>query len=160
MFTQPCYIQINTKKLRSELERLGYQLFASYNTDADCIYCFDGYYWPKYLSDCKDSAESVKRDLGINVIFCGDNEEAFLSIAGLCDDRTIYQKYVIDEDGEYYPDYAQTSDAYPVFFEKGDIVDFDDEALTHCEHHKAKINELMEYYGLDEGTSRHKDVIY
>lgn len=88
------------------------------------------------------------RDLDIDVIDCGDNEELFLALASLCDDRDIYQKSVIDEDGEYYPDYEETSDAYPVFFSKGDIVDFDDGALVHCKHHKATVEELMQHYGL------------
>lgn len=148
MFIQPCYIRRNTPRLIRELERLGYQKFAKLSNTPDSIYCWDSFYATKDYADCISSAATVKEDLGITVIDCGENEEAFLALAALSDDREIYQKYVIDEDGEYYPDYEATSDAYPVFFSQGDIVDYDDEALVHCRHHKASKWEIMEYYGI------------
>lgn len=148
MFTQPCYIRKNTSHLLYELERLGYQQFAKLSETADSIYCWDSYYVTRDYDECVSSATTVKNDLGITVVGCGENEDAFLALASLCDHRDIYQKYVIDEDGEYYPNYEETSDAYPVFFSQGDIVDYDDEALMHCRHHKASKWEIMEYYGI------------
>ena len=148
MFTQPCFIQKNTLRLRNELEKLGYQLYSAYPQGADCIYCWGCYYRPHLIGTWYAKKISAKMKLGIDVIDCGDNEELFLALASLCDDRDIYQKYAIDEDGEYYPDYEETSDAYPEFFSKGDIVDFDDGALVHCKHHKATVEELIQHYGL------------
>lgn len=130
MFIQPCYIRRNTPRLIREVERLGYQKFAKLSDTLDSIYCWDFFYATKDYADCISSAATMKEDLGITVIDCGENEDAFLALASLCDHRDIYQKYVIDEDGEYYPNYEETSDAYPVFFSQGDIVDDDDEALV------------------------------
>lgn len=148
MFIQPCYIRRNTPRLIRELERLGYQKFAKLSDTPDSIYCWDSFYATKDYADCISSAATVKEDIGITVIDCGENEDAFLALASLCDHRDIYQKYVIDEDGEYYPNYEETSDTYPVFFSQGDIVDDDDEALVHCRHHKASKWEIMEHYGI------------
>lgn len=148
MFIQPCYIRRNTPRLIRELENLGYQKFAKLSDTLDSIYCWDSFYATKDYADCISSAATAKEVLGIMVIDCGENEDAFLALASLCDHRDIYQKYVIDEDGEYYPNYEETSDAYPIFFSQGDIVDYDDEALVHCRHHKASKWEIMEYYGI------------
>ena len=104
-FIKPCFIRKNTPELRKKLEELGYE--------ANAYECF----WDdenRYIITTIGSNGFAFYTLCIKnccilenkeYIDCGDNEELFLAIAALRDDKPDYQWFLWEHnDGEYHPE--------------------------------------------------------
>ena len=104
-FIKPCFIRKNTPELRKKLEELGYE--------ANTYECF----WDdenRYIITTIGSNGFAFYTLCIKnccilenkeYIDCGDNEELFLAIAALRDDKPDYQWFLWEHnDGEYHPE--------------------------------------------------------
>ena len=101
MFTTKCFIRKNTPELRDKLKKLGYRV-------CSCCESKDNIWLNNFLTikndpsihgigvwDIEDSQEEVLNLFLIGnakhpnpAIDCGDNEELFLAIAALRDDKT------------------------------------------------------------------------
>ena len=94
MFTTPCFIRKNTSELRKKLEELGYISHIYNNNDTNNIYV-----------DKLGTYISVDIENQPYFIDCGDNEELFLALAALRDDKPDYQWFLWeDNDCEYHPE--------------------------------------------------------
>ena len=104
-FIKPCFIRKNTPELRKKLDELGY--------GANTYECF----WDdenRYIITTVGSNGFAFYTLCIKnccilenkeYIDCGDNEELFLAIAALRDDKPDYQWFLWEHnDGEYHPE--------------------------------------------------------
>ena len=104
-FIKPCFIRKNTPELRKKLDELGY--------GANTYECF----WDdenRYIITTIGSNGFAFYTLCIKnccilenkeYIDCGDNEELFLAIAALRDDKPDYQWFLWEHnDGEYHPE--------------------------------------------------------
>lgn len=129
MFTQPCLVRNNSRKLRRSIEKMGYknieEIFAYYG---NCIYVFCDI-------EVGNSACYIlmnERDLDIflhnhkEVIDCGKNSRLFKSISALRDDTDKYQWFTNNEN---YIWYCCTKN----------------ECTDKCLH-KATIKELIEHF--------------
>ena len=148
MFTTKCFIRKNTPELRDKLAKLGYRI---------CVCCKfkDNIWLNNYINDelnryeihglgdysTEDSQEEAlniyldensKRK--IPAIDCGDNEELFLAIAALRDDKPDYQWFVWDDDGVAYNKFKQY------------IPDKPWEEWWWFEVHKATVEELIKHF--------------
>ena len=118
-FTQPCFIRKNTPELRKRLEELGYTPNYSihqhpevYQNIAAC-----NFFGPHYYGVSKDEAsrpgnikDAIKKR---GVIDCRDNEDLFLALAALRDDKPDYQWFLWEHnDGEYHPDLEESWKQY------------------------------------------------
>ena len=111
VFIQPCFIRKNTFELRNRLEELGYK--PSYPIErhpqvfkniAVCNFFGSRYYG---VSDEEASRPGNIDDAIKNrgMIDCGDNEDLFLALAALRDDKPDYQWFLWEHnDGEYHPE--------------------------------------------------------
>lgn len=148
MFTTKCFIRKNTPELRDKLEKLGYRI---------CICCKfkDNIWLNNYINDelnryeihglgdysTEDSQEEAlniyldensKRK--IPAIDCGDNEELFLALAALRDDKPDYQWFVWDDDEVAYNKFKQYIPNEPW------------EEWWWFEVHKATVEELINHF--------------
>lgn len=112
MFTTPCFIRKNTLELRKRLEELGYEPFGSVKYEWDTG-------WGLSTDNRLGEFESFNNNGLENIIKCespdyedsidcGDNEELFLAIAALRDDKPDYQWFVwddIEDGGEKFKQY-------------------------------------------------------
>lgn len=83
MFTTPCFIRKNTSELRKKLEELGYISHIYNNNDTNNIYV-----------DKFGTYISVDIENQPYFIDCNENEELFLALAALRDDKPDYQWFV------------------------------------------------------------------
>ena len=150
MFTTKCFIRKNTPELRDKLAKLDYRI---------CVCCKfkDNIWLNNYINDelnryeihglgdysTEDSQEEAlniyldensKRK--IPAIDCGDNEELFLAIAALRDDKPDYQWFVWDDDGVAYNKFKQYIPGEPW------------QDWWWFEVHKATVEELIEHFKL------------
>ena len=86
MFKQPCYINKNTVELQENLKKIGYK----YGGKADvcgknnALYChYDTYY------ECTQKPSRYE-----NIIDCNNNEELFLALSALRDDKNDHQWFI------------------------------------------------------------------
>lgn len=110
-FIQPCFIRKNTPELRKKLEELGYEPSFSmgkypevYKNIDVCNFFGSRYYG---VSDEEASRPGNIDDAIKNrgMIDCGDNEDLFLALAALRDDKPDYQWFLWEHnDGEYHPE--------------------------------------------------------
>lgn len=106
-FIQPCFIRKNTSDLRKKLEELGYTNGAWENPHFEYPYlmCFpnrkfglfngEGFYMTEddYRCDGKRWTYNPPKEY----IDCGTNEELFLALAALRDDKPDYQWFLWKE---------------------------------------------------------------
>lgn len=129
MFTTKCYIRKNTSELRKKLEEFGYKnRHLSMSTNAEnyplLLVYHDGYYQGVFGDEC-----------GLEFyIDCGDNEELFLALAALRDDKPDYQWFVWDDEGVAYNKFKQYISGGPW------------QEWWWFEVHKATPKELIEYF--------------
>lgn len=100
MFTQPCFINKNTKELKYALKDLGYK-------DDTNIWCTKSrktyaYHYPFssaiFLNaDSLDIPFAKGSSLRGKFIDCGDNEDLFLAIAAMNDENDYMQWFVCDD---------------------------------------------------------------
>ena len=107
MFTTPCFIRKNTPELRKKLEELGYKPFGSVKYEWDTG-------WGLSTDNRLGEFESFDNNGLENIIKCespdyedsidcGDNEELFIALAALRDDKPDYQWFLWeDNDGIYH----------------------------------------------------------
>lgn len=94
MFTTLCFIRKNTSELRKKLEELGYISHIYNNNDTNNIYV-----------DKLGTYISVDIENQPYFIDCNENEELFLALAALRDDKPDYQWFLWeDNDCEYHPE--------------------------------------------------------
>lgn len=94
MFTTPCFIRKNTSELRKKLEELGYISHIYNNNDTNNIYV-----------DKLGIYISIDIENQPYFIDCNENEELFLALAALRDDKPDYQWFLWkDNDCKYHPE--------------------------------------------------------
>lgn len=141
-FTTPCFIRKNTPELRKKLEELGYKPFGSVKYEWDTG-------WGISTDNRLGEFESFNNNGLENIIKCespdyedsidcGDNEDLFLALAALRNDKPDYQWYVWD-------------------YTEGDIIVEGEKFKQYIpgepwqdwwwfEVHKATVNELIEHF--------------
>lgn len=96
MFTIKCFIRKNTPELRKKLEELGYNYSTFDDLKLDGIVTFpakDTYsVWANYHFNNMYALKSY--------IDCGENEDLFLALAALRDDKPDYQWFVWDDEND------------------------------------------------------------
>ena len=104
-FTQQCFIRKNTPELRKKLEELGYKANTyEYFWDDENRYIIttigsNGFAF--YTLCIKNCCFLENKEF----IDCGENEEMFLALAALRDDKPDYQWFLWEHnDGEYHPE--------------------------------------------------------
>ena len=138
-FTTPCFIRKNTQELRRGLEELGYKMLSP--IEYDNLECSDNWVNDiKSLNDC-------------NGIDCGMNEELFLAIAALRDDSNYMQWFITDSILSVSYDDSIGNDHY--FTEPKGIMFFWDENWDNAtiiagRYHKATVDELIEYFQIND----------
>lgn len=131
MFTTKCFIRKNTPELRKKLEKLGYNYSTFDDLKLDGIVTFpakDAYsVWADYHFNNMYALKSY--------IDCGENEDLFLALAALRDDKIPdYQWYVwddIEDEGEKFKQYIPGEHW---------------EGWWWFEVHKATVGELIEHF--------------
>ena len=108
-FIQPCFIRKNTTELRKKLEELGYKPFGSvkYEWDTGRGLSTDNRLGEFESFDNNGLENIIKCEPPDyeDSIDCGTNEELFLAIAALRDDKPDYQWFLWEHnDGEYHPE--------------------------------------------------------
>lgn len=118
-FIQHCFIRKNTPELRKKLEELGYtpnyaigQHPEVYKNIAVC-----NFFGPHYYGVSTDEASrpgNIKDAIkNRGVIDCGDNEELFIALAALRDDKPDYQWFLWEHnDGEHHPELEESWKQY------------------------------------------------
>lgn len=152
MFTNRCFIRKNTPELREKLETLGYRI---------CICCKfkDNIWLNNYINDELDRYEihglgegtiEGSQEAALNLflyenaahknpaIDCSTNENLFLAIAALRDDKPDYQWFLWEHDGEYHPEDPNSWKQY-IPGEKW-------EEWWWFEVRKATVDELIEHF--------------
>lgn len=123
MFTTPCFIRKNTPELRKKLEELGYISHIYNNNDTNNIYV-----------DKLGTYISVDIENQPYFIDCNENEELFLALAALRDDKPDYQWFVWDDTeaaGEKFKQYIPGEPWQDWWW---------------FEVHKATVEELIEHF--------------
>jgi hypothetical protein len=123
MFTTPCFIRKNTSELRKKLEELGYVSHIYNNNDTNNIYV-----------DKLGTYISVDIENQPYFIDCNENEELFLALAALRDDKPDYQWFVWDDTeaaGEKFKQYIPGEPWQDWWW---------------FEVHKATVEELIEHF--------------
>lgn len=123
MFTTPCFIRKNTSELRKKLEELGYVSHIYNNNDTNNIYV-----------DKLGTYISVDIENQPYFIDCNENEELFLAIAALRDDKPDYQWFVWDDENDKGDKFKQYIPGEPW------------QDWWWFEVHKATPEELIEYF--------------
>ena len=142
-FIQPCFIRKNTPELRNKLEELGYKPFGSVKYEWDTG-------WGLSTDNRLGEFESFDNNGLENIIKCespdyedsidcGENEELFLTIAALRDDKPDYQWFLWeDNDGIYHTELEDSWRKY--------IPDEYWEEWWWFEVRKATVEELIEHF--------------
>lgn len=143
MFTQRCFIRINTKELVDMLKELGYNPYYSArnnygNSLQTCCHDSRGaVYWYEDVidNDSDDLAGSIN---------CGTNEELFLAIAALRDD---YDKFQWFTNGKEWiqcekEDWIDEISSLCV----GGNYNYDENGELSVDFHKATVEELIEHF--------------
>jgi hypothetical protein len=140
MFTTPCFIRKNTSELRKRLEELGYkpsypiyQYPEVFKHIAVCNFFGSKYYG---VSDDEVSHHGEIKDAIKNrgMIDCGTNEDLFLALAALRDDKPDYQWFVWDDENDKGEKFKQYIPGEPW------------QDWWWFEVHKATPEELIEYF--------------
>ena len=142
-FIQPCFIRKNTPELRKKLEELGYKPFGSvkYEWDTGWGLSTDNRLG-EFESFDDNGLENIIKCGSLDYedsIDCGDNEDLFLAIAALRDDKPDYQWFLWEHnDGEYHPELEESWKQY--------IPDGYWEEWWWFEVRKATVKELIEHF--------------
>ena len=125
VFLYKVFVRKNTYELRKRLEELGYKYGGKASKFGQpYLYCsLDKYF------ECNRCPARYH-----GIIDCGDNEELFLALAALRDDKPDYQWFVWDDDEVAYNKFKQY------------IPDEPWEEWWWFEVHKATPEELIEYF--------------
>lgn len=130
MFTIKCFIRKNTPELRKKLEELGYNYSTFDDLKLDGIVTFpakDAYnVWANYHFNNMYALKSY--------IDCGENEDLFLALAALRDDKPDYQWFVWDDENDKGYKFKQYIPSEPW------------EEWWWFEVHKATVEELIEHF--------------
>ena len=139
-FIQPCFIRKNTLELRKRLEELGYLPPSKMWYDENFAICV---FWRdnngEYL--IYEIDDDFERIIAPNYpyIDCGTNEDLFLSLAALRDDKPDYQWFLWeDNDGKYHTESDDTWRKY--------IPNEKWEEWWWFEVRKATLEELIEHF--------------
>ena len=137
MFTTPCFIRKNTPELRKKLEELGYKPFGSvkYEWDTGWGISTDNRLgeFESFNNNCLENIIKCESPDYEDSIDCGDNEELFLALAALRDNKPDYQWFVWD-DGVAYNKFKQYIPGEPW------------QDWWWFEVHKATVEELIEHF--------------
>ena len=143
MFTTPCFIRKNTPELRKKLEDLGYLPPSKLWYDENFAICA---FWRdnngEYL--IYEIDDDFERIIAPNYPFidCGENEELFLALAALRDDKPDYQWFLWeDNDGIYH---TELEDSWRKYIPKGKW-----EEWWWFEVRKATVEEIIEHFKKD-----------
>jgi hypothetical protein len=140
MFTTPCFIRKNTPELRKRLEELGYkpsypiyQYPEVFKHIAVCNFFGSKYYG---VSDDEVSHHGEIKDAIKNrgMIDCGTNEDLFLALAALRDDKPDYQWFVWDDENDKGDKFKQYIPGKPW------------QDWWWFEVHKATVEELIDHF--------------
>jgi hypothetical protein len=130
MFTIKCFIRKNTPELRKKLEELGYNYSTFDDLKLDGIVTFpakDAYsVWENYHFNNMYALKSY--------IDCGENEDLFLALAALRDDKPDYQWFVWDDENDKGDKFKQYIPGEPW------------QDWWWFEVHKATVKELIEHF--------------
>lgn len=152
MFTTPCFIRKNTPELRKKLEEFGYTngAWASPHFEYPYLMCFPnrkfglfkggGFYITEddYRYDGKHRTYNPPKEY----IDCGTNEELFLALAALRDDKPDYQWFLWeDNDGIYHTELEDSWRKY--------IPNEKWEEWWWFEVRKATVEEIIEHFKKD-----------
>lgn len=131
MFTQSCFIRKNTSELRNKLEELGYKTSTICKGGNIATSSIIGKY--SIISDWQLNSTNphITWNNG-HRIDCGTNEELFLAIASLRDDRDYMQWFT---DGEKWLQNKQ-NDIEAIRYGKDNPINF----------YKATVEELIEHF--------------
>lgn len=131
MFTQSCFIRKNTSELRNKLEELGYTTSTICKGGNIATSSILGKY--SIISDWQLNSTNphITWNNGYR-IDCGTNEELFLAIASLRDDRDYMQWFT---DGEKWLQNKQ-NDIEAIRYGKDNHINF----------YKATVEELIEHF--------------
>lgn len=137
MFTYPCFIRSNTKRLRDKLEELGYKFSNNgvneWHIPIEELSCLganiyvDGYYM------------GISEYWNYSWIDCGTNEALFLAIAALRDDSDIHQWFVNENKSCWW---KCSLNEFKQDFEASN----EDKNLSYKYFHKATIDELINFF--------------
>lgn len=149
MFTTKCFIRKNTPELRDKLAKLGYHI-------CSCCKFKDNIWLHNFINDesaryeihgigawdVEDNQEEVLNLYIIGnsehpnpAIDCGDNEELFLAIAALRDDKIPDHQWFVWDDNE------DEGDKFKQYIPGEPWQDW-----WWFEVHKASVNELLEHF--------------
>jgi hypothetical protein len=130
MFTIKCFIRKNTPELRKKLEELGYNYSTFDDLKLDGIVTFpakDAYsVWANYHFNNMYASKYY--------IDCGKNEDLFLALAALRDDKPDYQWFVWDDENDKGDKFKQYIPGEPW------------QDWWWFEVHKATVKELIEHF--------------
>ena len=131
MFTQSCFIRKNTSELRNKLEELGYKTSTICKGGNIATSSILGKY--SIISDWQLNSTNphITWNNG-HRIDCGTNEELFLAIAALRDDRDYIQWFT---DGEQWLQNKQ-NDIEVIRYDEDNLINF----------YKATVEELIEHF--------------
>lgn len=134
MFTTPCFIRKNTPELRKRLEELGYE-----NRHLSVVTNVEEY---PLLQVYRDGFYNgiIGDEYGLEFyIDCGTNEELFIALAALRDDKPDYQWFLWeDNDGIYHTELEDSWRKY--------IPNEKWEEWWWFEVRKATVEELIEHF--------------
>ena len=128
MFTHNCFIRKNSECLRKSLDLIGKRNLCNIH-DGILITHSDRHY---SLLDCNEIIEIMLDD---GFIYCGTNEELFLSIAALRDDSDKFQYFT---NGVFWIKCSQ--------LELKHELDNNYEEFCVADFHKATVQELIEHF--------------
>jgi hypothetical protein len=124
-FTTSIFIYKNTPELRQYLDKIGYTYGGKASKfDQPYLYCsLDKYF------ECNSFPARYHR-----IVDCGENENLFLALAALRDDKPDYQWFVwndVNDEGERFKQYIPGEEW---------------EEWWWFEVHKATVEEIIEYF--------------
>ena len=130
MFTVHCFIRKNTPELQEKLKRLGY--IRNYLDDNNRP-------WLAVNYNMFISVDEGFQNLPTDDIDCGENEDLFLALAAIREDKPDYQWFVWDDkedDGDPWKQYIPGENW---------------EDWWWFEVHKASVEELIEHFRDEKG---------
>ena len=142
-FIQPCFIRKNTPELIKKLEELGYKPFGSVKYELDTGWglstdnrlgefeSFDNHGLENIMK-CEPPDYEVSID-------CGTNEELFLALAAMRDDKPDYQWFLWEENDGKYP--IKLDDAWRKYIPNEKWEDW-----WWFEVRKATVEEIIEHF--------------
>jgi hypothetical protein len=133
MFTTSCFIRKNTFAIRAKLSKLGYENSTD-NVVGDAIATAQITSHYTTISQKMYDDSNPHSTWSNNRIDCGDNEELFLAIAALRDDKPDYQWFVWDDEND-------KGDKFKQYIPEEPWQDW-----WWFEVHKATVKELIEHF--------------